>query len=228
VKAAGFELVPHDTLMATPEYKTMQEKSSATPLLMETGSPGSKSGAYKSLFHTPKGLILNLKGDEYENQKANYTGFSHVGDDTLTFTGRISQASINWPYYDKALQKALGAASLHVRIFVPIAYVWNSTSKAGPWTHYSSGAMAAVRLGERFTRLAMGHNGDIAKLYLTEDLMSRGITEAKFLRETTNLFGKVTGREVDYQLNPQVYEQLVPVMANEALKAMLARLKNSG
>lgn len=228
VRAAGFELVPHDTLMATPEYRTMQEKSSATPLLMETGSPGSKSGAYKSLFHTPKGLILNLKGDEYDNLKSNYTGFSSVGDDTLTFTGRLGQYSTNWPYYDKALQKALGAASLHVRVFVPIAHVWNSSSRAGPWMHYSSGAMAAVRLGERFTRLAVGHDGDIAKLYLTEDMMSRGITEAKFLRETTNLFGKVTGREVDYQINTQVYEQLIPVMADQALKAMLARLKAGG
>lgn len=227
VKAAGFELVPHATLLATPEYKTMQEKSSATPLTMETGSPGSKSGAYKSLFHVPRGLILNLKGDEYDNLKNGYTGFSQIVDDTLTFGGRLSQYSTNWPYYDKALQQALGAATLHVRVFVPIAFVWNSTSKVGTWTHYSSGAMAAVRLGERFTRLAVGHKGDIAKLYLTEDMMSRGITEAKLVRETTNLFGKVTGRDVDYQLNPQAYEQLVPVMANEALKAMLSRLKTA-
>lgn len=227
VKAAGFELVPHETLLATPEYQTMQQKSSATPLLMETGSPGSKSGAYKSLFHVPKGLVLNLKGDEYDNLKNGYTGFSQIVDDTLTFGGRLSQYSTNWPYYDKALQQALGAATLHVRVFVPIAYVWNNTSKVGSWTHYSSGAMAAVRLGERFTRLAVGHKGDIAKLYLTEDMMSRGITEARLVKETTNLFGKVTGREVDYQLNPQVYEQLVPVMAHEALKAMLTRLKTA-
>lgn len=225
VKAAGFELVPHEALLATPEYQTMQQKSSATPLVMETGSPGSKSGAYKSTFHVPKGLVLNLKGDEYDNLKNGYTGFSQIVDDTLTFGGRLSQYTTNWPYYDKALQQALGAATLHVRVFVPIAYVWNSTSKVGTWTHYSSGAMAAVRLGERFTRLAVGHKGDIAKLYLTEDLMSRGITEARLVRETTNLFGKVTGREVDYQLNPQAYEQLIPAMAHEALQAMLARLK---
>ncbi|MDI4632894.1 hypothetical protein J7U46_07520 [Pelomonas sp. V22] len=225
VKAAGFELVPHDTVLATPEYRVMQQKSSATPLLMETGSPGSKSGAYKSAFHVPQGLVLNLKGDEYDNLKNGYTGFSQIVDDTLTFGGRLSQYTTNWPYYDNALQQALGAATLHVRVFVPIAYVWNSSSKVGTWTHYSSGAMAAVRLGERFTRLAVGHKSDIAKLYLTEDLMSRGITEARLVRETTNLFGKVTGREVDYQLNPQAYEQLIPAMAHEALQAMLARLK---
>ena len=77
---AGYEVVPHEALLATPEFRTMQEKSTATPLVMETGSPGSKSGAYKSHFHVPAGLVLNLKGDEYDNLKSGYTGFSQIVD----------------------------------------------------------------------------------------------------------------------------------------------------
>ncbi len=228
VTEAGFELVPHEALLATPEYRTMQEKSSATPLVMETGSPGSKSGAYKSHFHVPAGLVLNLKGDEYDNLKSGYTGFSQVVDDTLTFGGRLAQYSTNWPYYDKALQKALGAATLHVRVFVPIAYTWSGSNRVGTWMHYSSGSMAAIRLGERFTRLAMGHDGDIGKIYLTQDVMTRGLTAAKLIKETTNLFGTVTGREVDYTLDVKLYEQFIPQVTNEVLKAFLARMKEAG
>jgi len=227
VTAAGFELVPHTTLLATPEYKAMQEKTSATPLLMETGSPGSKSGAYKSHFYTPQGLVLNLKGDDFDNLRKDYTGFSSIADDTLTFAGRLAQYSTNWTYYDKALQKATGAATLHVRVFIPVAYIWSGSQKVGTWTHYTSGAMAAVRLGQRFTRMAVGHEGNIAKLYLTEDLMTKGLTEAKLVRETTNLFGTVTGREVDYKLNLQAYEQLIPVVVDHTMKAFLARIKSA-
>ncbi|MBU0622163.1 MAG: hypothetical protein KJ795_09965 [Gammaproteobacteria bacterium] len=227
IKAAGFELVSHDTLLATPEYKTMQEKSSATPLMMETGSPGSKSGMYRSYFYTPKGIILNLKGDEYENHKKGYSGFSNLGDDTLTFTGRIGQAAINWPYYDEDLQDALGAATLHVRVFIPIAYVWSGKSYAGPWTHYTNGSMAAVRLGERFTRLAVGHKGDIAKIYLTEDVMIKGITDAKMIKETTNLFGKVTGREMEWSLKMDTYEEMIPKVVDHTLTKFLAKMKEN-
>lgn len=225
---AGYEVVPHEALLATPEFRTMQEKSTATPLVMETGSPGSKSGAYKSHFHVPAGLVLNLKGDEYDNLKSGYTGFSQIVDDTLTFGGRLSQYSTNWPYHDKALQQALGAATLHVRVFVPIAFTWSGSSRVGTWTHYSSGSMAAVRLGERFTRLAIGHGGDIGKIYLTQDVMTRGLTNARLVKETTNLFGTVTGREVEYTLDAGRYEQFIPQVADEVLKAFIARMKEAG
>lgn len=228
IAEAGYELVPHEAMLATPEYRTMQEKSSATPLVMETASPGSKSGAYKSHFHVPAGLVLNLKGDEYDNLKKGYTGFSQIADDTLTFAGRLSQYSTNWPYYDKALQKALGAATLHVRIFVPIAFTWSGSSRVGTWTHYSSGSMAAVRLGERFTRLAIGRDGDIGKIYLTEDVMTRGLTSARLVKETTNLFGTVTGREVDYTLDAALYQRFIPQVTNEVMKAFIARMKDAG
>ncbi|MDO8988396.1 MAG: hypothetical protein Q7U91_02050 [Sideroxyarcus sp.] len=227
IKEAGFELVSHETLIATPEYKTMQEKSSKTPLKMETGSPGSKSGMYWSYFYTPDGIILNLKGDEYENHKKGYSGFSNQGDDTLTFAGRIAQSSTNWPYYDEDLQEALDAATLHVRIFIPITYVWSGKSYAGPWTHYTNGSMAAVRLGERFTRIGIGYKGDIAKIYLTEDVMTKGVTDAKLIKETTNLFGKVTGREMEWTLKMDAYEDVIPKAADHTLKKFLAKIKEN-
>lgn len=226
VKEAGFELVPHETVLATKEYKTMQEKSSLSPLVMDGWKLGWKTGAYKSVFHAPKGIIINLK-DDYEEMRKSYSGFSsYVTDETMTFSGRLEQSTTNWKYYDKDLQKALDAATLHVRVFVPIAYLWSGTSKAGPWTHYSSGAMAAVRLGERFTRLSIGRGGDIAKIYLTEPVMTRGITEARLKSESTNLFGKVT-RDVEWDFKPEVYRTLIPAASNETLKIFLARLKEA-
>lgn len=226
VQGAGFELVAHDTVVATKEYRTMQEKSSPSPLLMDGWKMGSKTGAYKSVFLAPKGIIINLK-DDYEEMRKSYSGFSsHIVDETLTFSGRMEQYTTNWKYYDKDLQKALDASTLHVRIYVPIAYLWSSTSKAGPWTHYNSGAMAAVRLGERFTRLSVGKDGDIAKIYLTEPVMTRGITEAKLKSESTNFLGKIT-RDVEWEFKPDAYRTLIPGATQQTLKSFLDKMKES-
>lgn len=226
VKAAGFELVPHATVVAAPEYKTMQGMSSPSPLLMDGWKMGSKTGAYKSLFYAPKDLVINLK-DDYEELRKSYSGFSsYVVDETLTFSGRIAQYATNWKYHDKDLQKALGASTLHVRVFVPIAYLWSSQTKGGGWTHFSAGAMAAVRLGERFTRLAVGKDGDVAKIYLTEPVMTRGATEAQLIKESTSIFGKVT-REVNYTLNTDAYQTVVPAATKQTLEAFLGKMKEN-
>lgn len=226
VKAAGLELVPHATVVATPEYKAMQGVSSPSPLLMDGWKLGSKTGAYKSLFYAPKDLVINLK-DDYEELRKSYGGFSsYVVDETLTFTGRIGQYATNWKFYDKDLQKAVGASTLHVRVFVPIAYLWSSQSKAGGWTHYSAGAMAAVRLGERFTRLAVGKDGDVVKIYLTEPVMTRGVTDARLIKESTNFLGKVS-RDVDYTLNVDGYQKVVPAATDATLKAFLDKMKEN-
>ncbi len=47
---------------------------------------------------------------------------SNVSDPTLTFAGSLSLYTTNWPYYDKDVQKELGAATLHVRLYVPLLY----------------------------------------------------------------------------------------------------------
>jgi len=222
---AGFALVPHDTVVATSEYKVMQEKSSPSPLLMDGWKLGSKTGAYKSLFYAPKGVIINLK-DDYEEMRKGYSGFSFTVDETQTFSGRLAQSTINWKYYDKDLQKALDASTLHVRIFVPIAYLWSNQTSAGPWTHYSSGGMAAIRLGERFTRMSVGKGGEIVKIYLTEPVLTRGITDAKILKESTNFLGKVT-RDVEYTLNLDAYQQVIPAAVHQTLKSSLGKMKES-
>lgn len=225
LRTGGLEVVPHETLEVLPEYKKMLSMGTPTPWLQETGSPGSKTGYWKSWFVTPKGLFLNLEGEDYEELRKNYKGFSQQPDDTLTFAGRMAQEMKQWNYHDKLVQKALDTATLHVRIFIPIGYVWSSTSSAGPWTHYKSGAMASVRLGERFTRVAVGHKGDIAKIYLTEPVFTKGITTATLLKEKKSMLGEVTKRDVDYALDRAAYETILSQACRETTRAFIARLK---
>jgi hypothetical protein len=93
----------------------------ATPRKEEAESQKSNgAGAITSVFYTPPGVPLVLE-DKFDHLSTGRFG-SNVSDPTLTFAGSLSLYTTNWPYYDKDVQKELGAATLHVRLYVPLLY----------------------------------------------------------------------------------------------------------
>ena len=53
-----------------------------------------------------------MLGEKFDHLSTGRFG-SSVSDPTLTFAGRLSLYTTNWPYYDQDVQKELGAATLH-------------------------------------------------------------------------------------------------------------------
>ena len=144
--ASGIEVVAPEALAASKGFREMLGKSPATPLAMSTWSRG-KDGGYSSVFHVPKGLPMVVR-DDYEYLKGR--GLGQVTDPSLSIGGGIKLASTNWRYYDKAVQDELQAATLLVRVFVPLAYNESSTSIAGPWQKDSAKLLCGSKNNESF------------------------------------------------------------------------------
>lgn len=221
--ASGIEVVPQDKVMALPSYQTMVGKSPATPREESTWSRG-KGGGYNSVMMVPKGMPL-VMADEYDHLKS---GWKSVGDPTLSFTGRISLYSTNWSYYDKDVQKDLDAATLHVRIFVPLAVTSTNTWMAANWQRDRSTTTAALRIGERLTRLSVGHDGDIAKIILKDPVYMDGvISESQAEKPGYTLSGVLFGKknhELNFTLDTNAYLKTVSAAADTVLEQFIKTL----
>lgn len=224
VQASGLELVPPLELAALPSYKKMTEQSAVTPRDESTWSRG-KGGGYNSVLMTPKGMPLVLHSDIDHLMD----GWSSVGDPTLSLGGRLSLYSTNWVYYDKDVQKDLSAATLHVRLFVPLAVTSKSTSWAANWQRDRSTTTAALRIGERLSRMAVGSNGNLAKIALKTPLFIDGVigesTAPKSGFSMSGLlFGK-TDNSTNFSLDVDGYFQQVPTAASTVMDEFIQRLR---
>ncbi|HQW59181.1 hypothetical protein [Thermomonas sp.] len=224
--ASGIEVVAPEALAASKGFREMLGKSPATPLAMSTWSRG-KDGGYSSVFHVPKGLPMVVR-DDYEYLKGR--GLGQVTDPSLSIGGGIKLASTNWRYYDKAVQDELQAATLLVRVFVPLAYNESSTSIAGPWQKDSAKTTAGLRIGERFTRMAVVQDDEIAKIYLGEPLLAgdsiianqgakSGFTASKLL------FGSKNNES--FALDADQYFQDVPAASAKVLNAFIKAMNDN-
>jgi hypothetical protein len=224
VQASSLELVTPQDLAVLPSYKKMAELSAVTPREESTWSRG-KGGGYNSVLMTPKGMPLVLHSDIDHLMD----GWSSVGDPTLSFAGRLSLYATNWVYYDKDVQKDLGAATLHVRLFVPLAVTSTNTWMAANWQRDRSTTTAALRIGERLSRMAVGSNGNVAKVVLKTPLFIEGVigesnAPKPGLSLTGILFGK-TDNSASFSLNVDGYFQHVPAAANAVMDEFILRLR---
>lgn len=220
LKASGVEVVAPETLAASKDFQKMLGKSPDVPYEMSTWSRG-KDGGYNSFFYVPKGLPLVVH-PEYEYLKGR--GLGQVTDPSLTVGGGIKLASTNWRYYDKAVQKDLDTATILVRVFVPLAYTEHGTTIAGPWQKDKAKTTAGLRIGERFTRMAVVHKDDVAKIYLKEPVMAGDsivANEGEKSGMTTRkiLFGSKNNE--DFALDADKYFQDVPVASASVLNAFI-------
>ena len=224
LQTSGLELVAPQELAGLPSFKKMVELSAPTPRDESTWSRG-KGGGYNSVMMTPKGLPLVLHGDF----DLLMDGWSSVGDPTLSFAGRLSLYTTNWAYYDKDVQKDLGAATLHVRLFVPLAVTSTNTWMAANWQRDRSTTTAALRIGERLSRLAVGHNGGIAKITLKTPLFMDGVigesnTPKPGPTLTGFLFG-TTDNSASFSLNVDSYFKEVPAATASVLAEFIRPLR---
>ena len=228
--SAGFDVVSAEQLGNSKAYKAYSVNSPATPHKEESESQKSNgAGAITSVFYTPPGVPLVL-GDKFDHLNTGRFG-SNVSDPTLTFAGSLSLYTTNWPYYDKDVQKELGAATLHVRLYVPLAHVQVASGSFWGSGYSRQGIVPGLRLGNRLTRVAVGNNGDYAKVVLTEPYLIPGPIEAKVEEvKHPNFARAMLGEKIKIYpgtIDVDKYWQLMPEAAGQALKAFAGKLKES-
>jgi hypothetical protein len=228
--SAGFDVVSAEQLANSKAYKAYAVNTPATPRKEEAESQKSNgAGAITSVFYTPPGLPLVL-GDKFDHLSTGRFG-SNVSDPTLTFAGSLSLYTTNWPYYDKDVQKELGAATLHVRIYVPLAHVQVASGSFWGSGYSRQGIVPGLRLGNRLTRVAVGNNGDYAKLVLSEPYLIPGPIDSTIEEvKHPNVVRAMMGEKVKIYpgtLDVDKYWQLMPEAAGQALKAFAGKLKES-
>lgn len=211
LRTSGLDVVPTDTLIRSDAYRTLVGKGSPTPRLEEANG-NSRSGTITSLFYTAQGstMVLDPKIDYLS------AGFvPEIADPTLTQNGRTNLYTQNMTEYDANVQKELDAATLHVRIYVPIAGV---DLKGGK----SAGCVKpGLRLGERFTRVSVGHRGEYVRMYLKEPLLLTG--------SSGNLTTMCDSRRGirSASIDPERYWQAMNEGGSVTLSAFADRLKES-
>lgn len=175
--ASGLEVVPPEKLQASQAYKKFASQGPETPRVEDAeAQKGSGQGAIRSVFMTPPGVPLVIKGSsggqdiDYLTKYDSFLG-ANAGDFTLTFSGRLSLYSTNWLYYEKDVQKDLDTATLHVRVFVPLAVI--EVDSGMNWT--KAKIVPGALLGNRFTRMTVGVNSDYTYIFLKEDLQLPGV-----------------------------------------------------
>jgi len=230
LQAAGFDVVSLEQMASVKAYKDYAANAPKTPRKEEAeAEKANGAGAITSIFFTPPGVPLVL-GDKFDHLAAGRFG-SNVNDPTLTFSGRVSLYTTNWPYYDKDVQKELGAATLHVRLYVPLAHVQVASSSFWGNGYSRQGIEPGLRLGNRLTRIAVGNNGDYAKLFLSDPYLIPGPIESSVEEvKHPNAMRAMLGEKIKIYpgtVSADKYWELFPEAAGQALRAFATKLKQS-
>ena len=230
LQSAGFDVVSAEQLANSKAYKAYAANAPATPRKEEAEAQKSNgAGAITSVFYTPPGVPLVL-GEKIDHLSTGTFG-SSVADPTLTFSGRLSLYTTNWPYYDKDVQKELDAATLHVRLYVPLAHVQVASGSFWGSGYSRQGIVPGLRLGNRLTRVTVGNNGDYAKVFLSEPYLIPGpidstVEEVKHLNFARAMLGEKI-KIYPGTVSAEKYWDLFPQAAGQALRAFATKLKES-
>jgi len=228
LKGAGFDVVAPDQLAQSNAFKAFASKGPAVPRKEEaTAEKANGMGAITSVFYTPAGIPLVL-GDKIDHLASGRFG-SNVNDPTLTFSGRLSLYTTNWPYYDRDVQKELETATLHVRVYVPLAHVQVASSSFWGTGYSQQGIVPGLRLGNRLTRVTVGHNGDYAKVLLMDPYLIPGPIDSS-VEEVNhpNAMRAMMGEKIKIYpgtVSPDKYWELLPEAAGQALKSFAEKIK---
>jgi hypothetical protein len=230
LQSAGFDVVSAEQLANSKAYKAYAANAPATPRKEEAEAQKSNgAGAITSVFYTPPGVPLVL-GEKIDHLSTGTFG-SSVADPTLTFSGRLSLYTTNWPYYDKDVQKELGAATLHVRLYVPLAHVQVASGSFWGSGYSRQGIVPGLRLGNRLTRVTVGNNGDYAKIFLSEPYLIPGPIDSTVEEvKHPNFARAMLGEKIKIYpgtVSAEKYWDLFPQAAGQALRAFATKLKES-
>lgn len=177
LKAAGLEPVTPGPLASSKAYQAYIAHAPKTPREEEAeAEKGNGAAAITSIFHTPPGVPMAL-GERFDHLSTWRFG-SRVNDPTLTFTGRPGLYTTNCAYYED-VQNERDAATLHVRLCVPLAH--DQVALASFWgSGYSKqGIDPGPRLCNRLTRVTVGHKGEYTKRDPGEPCLIPGLIEAR-------------------------------------------------
>lgn len=228
--AAGLEVVPPEKLQAMDNFKAMAARAATTPREEDAeAQKGSGSGAIRSVFMGPPGLPLVIRAgagsESIDWLNKGDSGFSpSVTDWTLTFAGRLSLYTNSFYYQERDLQKELDAATLHVRVFVPLALI--EVDQGMNWS--KARIEPGVRLGHRFTRMTVGNKGSYSYVFLKEDLKVPGVIdytveEAPHPNAARALLGEKT-RSYPATMHVENYWRDVPAASRHVFRSFIKTL----
>lgn len=231
LRAAGFEVVTPEQLAQSKAFKAFAGNGPATPRKEEASAQKSNgAGAITSVFYTPAGIPLVL-GEKIDHLSTGRFG-SNAEDPTLTFAGRLSLYTTNWPYYDKDVQNELNTATLHVRVYVPLAHVQVASASFWGQGYSRQGIVPGLRLGNRLTRVTVGQKGDYSKVFLSEPYVIPGPIDST-VEEVShpNPMRAMVGEKIKIYpgtVSREQYWELLPDAAGQALKAFAVKIKDNG
>ena len=236
LKASGLDVVPPETLHAAASYQAFARQGGSTPRVEDAeAQKSSGQGAIRSVFMAPPGVPLVIKGGSGA-QSIDYlnTGSSlfspTVRDHTLTFTGNLSLGATNFLFYEKDVQKEFDTATLHVRVFVPLAVIEVDHGTMVNWT--KAKITPGVLLGNRFTRMTVGVQGDYSYVFLKDDFKVPGVIEYTVQESPhPNPVRALVGEKVKTYpstLYVDRYWRDVPEAARVVFKSFVGSLKNGG
>jgi hypothetical protein len=225
---AGLEVVSPEQLAQSKAFKAFVAQGPAVPRKEEAAAEKSNgAGAISSVFYTPAGIPLVLS-DKIDHLSAGSFG-QNVPDPTLTFAGRLSLYTTNWPYYDADVQKELDAATLHVRVYVPLAHVQVASGSFWGSGYSRQGIVPGLRLGHRLTRVTVGHNGNYTKIVLGEPYLIPGPIDSTVEEvKHPNPIRAMTGEKIKIYpatVSKDKYWELMPEASAQALKAFAVKIK---
>lgn len=225
LQSAGLEVVPHETVARSSNFQRILAAGTPTPRQEDAeAEKGSGEGAVRSVFFTPAGLPLIVKaggGNEsidYLN-KGDSLFSSHVMDHTLTFTGRLKLYTASFRDYERDLEKELNAATLHVRVFVPLAKI----EVDGGMNWVKARIEPGVMLGKRFTRMTVGVPSGYSYVLLKEPLAIPGVIEYTVEEKPSSnpLRAMLGEKEKSYisTMNVENYWQAVPAASEHVFQS---------
>ena len=229
LRDAGFDVVSPEQPAQSAAFKAFAAQGPALPRKEEAAAEKSNgAGAINSVFFSAAGLPL-VVSDKIDHLASGRFG-SNVNDPTLSFAGRLSLYTTNWPYYDAAVQKELDAATLHVRLYVPLAHVQVASSSFWGTGYSRQGIEPGLRLGNRLTRVTVGHNGSYTKIVLGDPYLIPGPIDST-VEEVghPNPLRAAVGEKIKIYpgtVSKDGYWQLMPEASTQALKAFAVKIKD--
>lgn len=163
VKAAGMEVVPHEQLVAHPEYAKLLESGKPSPQEDE------KFVGYGGWVYSTRGLPITFDSDDEESFTTNSRDNDRRGDQYRSMGSLLGGNSTATRWAEWGLAKGLDTHLLKVRVTVPMAFI--ETSSGFMAGSASIKVTPAPRLARDVTRFSFRREHDSARVRLDKHLM---------------------------------------------------------
>lgn len=163
MQAAGIEVIPHEKLVAHPEYAKLLDSGKPSPQQDE------KFTGYGGWTYSTRGLPITFDSDDEESFMVSSRDKDPRGDHYRSMGSMLSGNSTSTRWAEWNLAKGLDTHLLKVRVAVPMAFVAASGGFLSGST--STRVAAAPRLARDVTRFTFRRERSAARVRLDQHLL---------------------------------------------------------